>query len=102
VVDIRFSSGRIIHSLNHVISWSVNDATYNETSETPITVDFDAIVNFLPTAAALPGVRDFLMDMEAADYEDYIQNYVWNSEPFQTSIFFDTMRVVFRAKEGQF
>jgi hypothetical protein len=47
-------------------------------------MDFDAIVTFFPNVTQAPTPSDLFRVMQAEgtdDYEDYIRDYVWKSEP---------------------
>ena len=83
----------------------MNDSTYNSTqgAALPLLLDFDAVVTFSRNISSLPGPRDLFTIMQATEdgYQTFIMNYVWTASP-EGSIFFDTMRVIFTAKAGQF
>ena len=54
-------------------------------------MNFNAIV-FFNAGTALPSENDIVTALVAADYDAYVSNYVRNSQPIGTSIFFDTLR----------
>lgn len=74
------------------------DVTFDANANFPVNLDFDANVVFQGTDASAPTAGEVFASMQAADLQNYIQNYVWNSEPRGTSLFFDTQRSEYGAR----
>ena len=73
------------------------EETFDSTANLPVILDFDASVVFSTNSAATPTSNDIFDVMDDANLQDYIQMYVWESEPEGTSLFFDTQRTSFGA-----
>ena len=74
-----------------VLEW-----TYEENRTFPVFIDFDANVFFLDDTT-IPPAADLLRVMQVGqDYEIYIMDYVWMSEPAD-SIFREVNEVLFKA-----
>ncbi|CAB9524284.1 expressed unknown protein [Seminavis robusta] len=70
---------------------------FEETADLPYQIDADVTAKFRSEdRITLPSTLDAFDFMQAANYQDYIQNYVWNTTP-QGGIFFDTQRSSFNA-----
>jgi hypothetical protein len=72
---------------------------FDADAELPVELDFTAIVTFENTAPILPEGETIYRVMEGANYEPYIQEFVWSSPP-EGSIFFDVQRTVYLRREG--
>jgi hypothetical protein len=62
----------------------VENSNFTLGAEIPFEMDFDAIVTFFPNVTQAPSSSDLFRVMQAdgtADYETYITDYVWKSEP---------------------
>ena len=70
--------------------------TYEESREFPVFVGFDAIGSFFAVGDAPTG-SEMEEAMQQADYNSYIQNYVWNSEPAMENVFYEVTSVAFSA-----
>jgi hypothetical protein len=57
-------------------------------------INFDAFA-FFEEGSDVPSTTEVFTVMEAADYQEFIQQYAWNAS--NSSPFVDTMRVVFMA-----
>lgn len=76
-----------------------NVATFGDAADTyPVTIDFDAAVQFADGVAPVPTRDEIFTAMQNADLNDYIQSYVWESTPVMTSLFYDTQRVRYDAR----
>ena len=79
------------------------DETFNAAANLPVILDFDAQVSFSTSDANSPSEAEVFELMEdltgVFDYEFYIMNYVWSSEP-EGTLFFDVQRVAFAARGG--
>lgn len=60
-----------------------------------ILVDFDARVTFSTEDSSTPASAEIFLAMANFDYTSYIRNFVWESEPFYSSLLFDTETVFF-------
>ena len=76
-------------------------STWDATLARPFNMDFDAVVTFTDAVSPTPSLTDVFNVMTAteATYQQYIQNYVWNSQP--QGLFFDVQNVAFQAEQGQ-
>lgn len=75
------------------------EETFNNMAQSlPVLLDFDAAVTFSTNSVETPTAAEIFDVMDNANLQDYIQMYVWESEPRGTSIFFDTQRTSFGAK----
>lgn len=75
----------------------VENATFDESLAAPVVVYFNSIVSF-NDGATLPTEEELLELMFIADYENYIQNYVWNGAlQLGEDIFFEVQSVHFSA-----
>ena len=74
------------------------DETFNNGMSLPVLLDFDASVTFSTNSAESPTSAEIFDAMDDANLQDYIQMYVWESEPQGTSLFFDTQRTSFGAR----
>jgi len=70
-------------------------STYDARRNLPFQFDFDANLVFNTNSNNTPTVAEIFRVMDNANLRDYIQMYVWESEPIGTTIFFDTKRVSF-------
>jgi hypothetical protein len=78
---------------------TVNNRRFDADTEFPVELDFTAIVTFENTAPVLPEDEMIYAVMEQANFETYIQEFVWRSPP-EGSIFYDVQRVVYFKREG--
>lgn len=76
----------------------VKEWSFNETLNSPFRLDFDAIVTFDANVTRAPrqDVVFEVMEADNAAYQDYIQEYVWNTS--QMDIFYDVELVTFTAR----
>jgi hypothetical protein len=70
------------------------DTFFDEESALPVVVNFQAKGYFTSELAAPSAIEMFNL-MDGADFQDFIRNYAWQMEPFGTTLFFATLRVVF-------
>lgn len=68
---------------------------FNAGNNLPIKIDFDANAFF--TGENAPTPAEVFAVLEGADYQNYITNYVWMSQP-QGTIFFETQEVAYNAR----
>jgi hypothetical protein len=82
---------------------NIEDIFSNAESNLPVVVDFDSLVT-LTSDENTPTSNEIFnaMDVEMETLQDYIQFFVWDSEPMGTSLFFDTQRVAFGARGEDF
>ena len=73
----------------------MKNSTYTAEAELPVVLNFDSNIVFAP-GTAIPARDAVLRLMEGADYESYIMNYVWMSDP-EGTIFFEVQQAVFTA-----
>lgn len=71
--------------------------SFNAGNDLPIRIDFDANA-FFTDGTDIPSAQDVFAVLEGADYQNYITNYVWNSEPVGSTIFFETQEVAYEAR----
>jgi hypothetical protein len=64
------------------------------TDALPIAISYTLIISF-QNAGSVPEVEEMYAVMNDADFEEYIENYVWNLPG--DSMFFDTQRISFQA-----
>lgn len=70
---------------------------FNAGNDLPVLIDFDANA-FFTDGTTIPTAAEVFSVLEDANYETYIQEYVWNSAPVGTSIFFETQEVAYNAR----
>ena len=92
----RKSSLVITHSF-FLLMITVTDWTFDETRGSPFQMEFDAIVTMETTVPRAPNAQAVFTIMSATpdDYENYIQNFVWNTN--QMDPFYDVEAVTFTA-----
>jgi hypothetical protein len=67
---------------------------FDEESALPVVLNFLAKGYFTSESAA-PSATEIFNLMDGADFQDFIRNYAWQLEPFGTTLFFETLRVLF-------
>lgn len=75
----------------------MKDWTYDATRPFPILLNFDAN-GFYTDGTTIPSAPEVLSVMQGADYNNYIENYVWKTEPAMQSIFFEVTSVEYMAR----
>ena len=76
---------------------TVTEISFDETRDAPFQMEFDAIVTMEMTVPRAPNAAAVFNVMSATpeDYENYIQNFVWNTS--QMDPFYDVEAVTFTA-----
>ncbi|CAB9496024.1 expressed unknown protein [Seminavis robusta] len=65
-----------------------------------VLVDLDLTASFFTDHAHAPSSERISKVIEAANYQNYIQDYVWNAEPIGTSLFYTTNRASLSVRVG--
>ena len=78
----------------------VSDTVYEEDDILPINITFTSAVEFT-ISETLPTPQDIFSVMSKVDVQTYIRSYVWQSEPFGSNLFFQTIHVVLEKAQGQ-
>jgi len=77
-----------IHAHATNIDWS-----YNPSADLAAVVNFTAFVTY--GDGNLVSAKNVYDAMKVIDVPDYVQTYVWNSEPLGENIYYDTMDILF-------
>ncbi|CAB9506298.1 PKD [Seminavis robusta] len=78
------------------VDTSIDDVELLGGNTLPISVSYVFTVQF-NQGEAVPSLDDLVTSMTNADFESYIENYVWTSGRSANGIFFDTQQVLFQA-----
>lgn len=78
------------------LTTSINDVSLVTGDDYPVIVSFELVAHF-HNAADVPEVEELYEVMGDANFEEYIEFYVWSAVASADSLFFDTQRVVFQA-----
>ena len=82
---------------------TIPDVTLIEGDKLPLIITYEITAVFADVAS-VPSAEDLSQVMDNANFESYIEFYVWNADSSANSIFYDTQHVVFQAtienKEG--
>jgi hypothetical protein len=72
--------------------------TFSPTTSLPVILDYDLLATFSTNDATTPTVASIFSVMSLANMKTYIEQFVWQSQPLRTSLFFDTQRTSFAAR----
>ncbi|CAB9507302.1 Rhs element vgr protein [Seminavis robusta] len=72
---------------------------YDETETMPVIVDFDLVATFDASDDDTPSEETILLVMNAANYQNYVRNFVWQAEP-EGTIFRRTLATSFSGEDG--
>jgi len=75
---------------------TIQDVTLVQDDELPIIINYKIDAKF-KKSTSIPSSDDLFQVLESADFESYIEFYVWNADSAANNMFFDTQEVVFQA-----
>jgi len=74
---------------------TIREVTLVEGDALPIVISYEMLVIF-NDVDSVPSTGDLYQVLESADFQNYIEFYVWNAEPKNGGMFFDTQQVIFQ------
>ena len=75
---------------------TIPDITLVAGDKLPLIITYEVIAKF-SNVDSVPSVQDLSQVMEHANYESYIEFYVWNADSSANSMFYDTQQVAIQA-----
>ena len=75
---------------------TITDVTLIDGDKLPLIITYEISAEFVD-ATSIPTAEDLSQAMDNANFESYIEFYVWNADSSANSMFYDTQHVVFQA-----